>query len=82
MPAIRAERNIKNSHGALIATVTSSVSTSLGIEAGDVIVQINNVPVTDAQQAKRVLESLSGSGAVRMWVERGGRILYTDFSIR
>jgi serine protease Do len=81
-PAIRAERNIKNNHGALIATVSSSVSTNLGIEAGDVIVQINNVPVTDAQQAKRVLESLSGSGAARMWVERGGRILYTDFSIK
>jgi serine protease Do len=81
-PAIRAERNIKNDHGALIASVTASVSTSLGIQDGDVIVQINNVPVTDAQQAKRVLESLSGSGAVRMWVERDGRILYTDFSIR
>ncbi len=81
-PAIRAERNIKNNHGALIATVTPSVSTNLGIEAGDVIVQINNVPVSDAQQAKRVLESLSGTGAVRMWVERGGRTLYTDFSIR
>ena len=81
-PAIRAERNIKNDHGALIATVAQSVSSNLGIEAGDVIVQINNTPVKDAQQAKRVLESLSGTGAVRMWVERGGRILYTDFSIR
>ncbi len=81
-PAIRAERNIKNSHGALIATVTQAVSTNLGIQSGDVIVQINNVPVTDAQQAKRVLESLSGSGPVRMWVERDGRTLYTDFSVR
>jgi serine protease Do len=81
-PAIRAERNIKNSHGALIATVTQAVSTNLGIQSGDVIVQINNIPVTDAQQAKRVLESLSGSGPVRMWVERDGRTLYTDFSVR
>jgi hypothetical protein len=38
--------------------------------------------VTDAQQAKRVLESLAGKGQSRMWVERGGRTLYTDFSIR
>lgn len=81
-PAIRAERDIKNSHGALIATVTQTVSTSLGIQSGDVIVQINNVPVTDAQQAKHVLESLSGTGPVRMWIERDGRTLYTDFSIR
>src|SRR6185312_5800377 len=81
-PAIRAERNIKSNHGALIATVSSSVTSSLGIQAGDVIVQINNVPVTDAQQAKRVLESLAGSGAARMVVERNGTMLYTDFSIR
>jgi serine protease Do len=81
-PAIRAERDIKNNHGALIATVAQGVSTNLGIQSGDVIVQINNVPVTDAQQAKRVLESLAGTGPVRMWIERGGRTLYTDFSIR
>ncbi|MFI5231925.1 MAG: trypsin-like peptidase domain-containing protein [Gemmatimonadales bacterium] len=81
-PAIRAERSLKSPHGALIATVSSSVSTNLGIQAGDVIVQINNVSVTDARQAKRVLESLAGSGAVRMWVERDGTFLYTDFSIR
>ena len=80
-PAIRAERNIKNP-GALITTVSAAVSSSLGIQSGDVIVQINNTQVTDAQQAKRVLEALSGKGQSRMWIERGGRILYTDFSIR
>jgi serine protease Do len=81
-PAIRAERNIKNSHGALITTVSQTVSNSLGIQSGDVIVQVNNTPVTDAQQVKRLLESLSGKGQSRMYLERGGRILYTDFSIR
>jgi serine protease Do len=81
-PAIRAERNIKNPQGALITTVSQTVSNSLGLQSGDVIVQINNTRVTDAQQAKRVLESLAGKGQSRMWVERGGRTLYTDFSIR
>lgn len=81
-PAIRAERNIKNGSGALIATVSQSVSNSLGIQQGDVIVQINNTPVSDAQQVKRMLESLSGKGQSRMVFERGGRIFYTDFSIR
>jgi len=81
-PAIRAERNIKNGQGALIATASQSVSNSLGIQAGDVIVQINNTPVSDAQQVKRLLESLSGKGQSRMVFERGGRIFYTDFSIR
>lgn len=81
-PAIRAERNIANTKGALITTVSQTVSNSLGLQTGDVIVQINDTRVTDAQQAKRVLESLAGKGQSRMWVERGGRTLYTDFSIR
>jgi serine protease Do len=81
-PAIRAERNIKNSHGALISTVSQTVSNSLGIQSGDVIVQIDNTPVSDAQQVKRMLEALSGKGQSRMYIERAGRILYTDFSIR
>jgi serine protease Do len=81
-PTIRAERNIKNNQGALIATVSQTVSNSLGIQAGDVIVQINNTPVTDAQQVKRMLESLAGKGQSRMYFERGGRILFTEFSIK
>jgi serine protease Do len=81
-PAIRAERNIKNPQGAVIATVSQAVSNSLGIQAGDVIVRINQTQVTDAQQAKRILESLSGRGQSRLYIERGGRILYTDFSIK
>ena len=81
-PAIRAERNIKNSHGALISTVSQTVSSNLGIQPGDVIVQINNTPVTDAQQVKRLIESLAGKGQSRMYIERGGRVLFTDFSIK
>ncbi len=81
-PAIRAERSIRNTQGALIATVSQTVSSSLGIQTGDVIVRINDSPVADAQQAKRMLESLSGKGQSRMIFERGGRLLYTDFSIR
>jgi serine protease Do len=81
-PAIRAERDIKNSHGALISSVTPAVASNLGIESGDVIVQINNTPVTDAQQVKRILEAMAGRGGVRMYLERGGRIFYTDFLVQ
>ncbi|MFI5310159.1 MAG: trypsin-like peptidase domain-containing protein [Gemmatimonadales bacterium] len=81
-PAIRAERNIRNTHGALVVSVSARVSDDLGMQAGDVIVQINNSPVADAPQAKQMLESLSGRGLIRMYLERGGRILFTDFQIR
>jgi serine protease Do len=82
-PAIRAERNITSNHGALISSVTQRTSNDLGIQSGDVIVQINVTPVADAQQVKRILEALATSrGDVRMYLERGGRIFYTDFRVK
>ncbi|MBX9927428.1 MAG: PDZ domain-containing protein, partial [Gemmatimonadaceae bacterium] len=80
--AIRAERGIRNAQGAVIVKVSDRVSDDLGIQAGDVIVQVNRTPITDAQQAARVLESLSGRGAVRMWFERGGLVYQSDFQVR
>jgi len=80
--SIRAERSIRNTHGALVVTVSSRVSDDIGIQAGDLIVQINDAPVPDAPQAKRMLEALQSRGSIRMYLERNGRILYTDFQIR
>ena len=85
-PAIRGERGIRAQKGALIVSVARNVSDNLGIQNGDVIVQIGNptigyVNVTDAQQAKNVLESLSGRGMVRMYFERGGQMFFSDFQI-
>ncbi len=81
-PAIRAERNIMHVRGALIASVTAKVSSDLGIQSGDVIFQINNTSITDAEQVKRTLEALANRGGVRMYLERAGRYFYTDFSVR
>ena len=79
-PAIRAERNIRNA-GALIVSVTPRVSEDLGIQSGDVIVQVMNTPIKDARSAKQVLESYTGRGRIRMFLERRGQILATDFVI-
>jgi serine protease Do len=81
-PSIRAERNIRNPHGALVIDVSAKVSDDIGVLAGDVIVQINDAPVPDAPQAKRMLEALQGRGPIKMYLERSGRIFYTDFQIR
>ncbi|MEO7367116.1 MAG: trypsin-like peptidase domain-containing protein, partial [Gemmatimonadaceae bacterium] len=40
-PAIRAERSIRRANGALVQTVSQRVAEQLGIQAGDVILQIN-----------------------------------------
>jgi type II secretory pathway component PulC len=66
----------------LVVSVSAKVSDDIGVLAGDVIVQINDAPVPDAPQAKRMLEALQGRGPIKMYLERSGRIFYTDFQIR
>ena len=81
-PAIRAEKNLRNAQGALVVSVSARVSDDLNIQAGDLIVGINNQKVADAQQAKQLLESLAGRGVVRMFFERSGQLFQTDFRIQ
>jgi serine protease Do len=80
-PTIRSERNIRRPQGALVVSVSQGVSESLGLQAGDVIVQINQTGVADAQQVKTILEGLSGRGPARMFFERNGQTYWTDFQI-
>ena len=80
-PTIRAERGVRSAQGAVVYKVSDRVARDLGIRAGDVIVQVNRTPVTDAQQAARVLEYYSGRGPIRMFFERDGTIYSTDFYI-
>jgi serine protease Do len=81
-PAIRAERGIRSSAGALIIRAGESNAMELGIEPGDVIVQINQTRIGSAQDAARALEYYGGRGVIRMFLERGGAIYTTDFVMR
>ena len=81
-PAIRAERSVRAGQGAVVYKVSERVGEELGIQAGDVIVQVNRTAITDAQQAGRLLESMTGRGPIRMIVERGGFLVSIDFQIR
>jgi serine protease Do len=81
-PAIRAERRLRSPQGAVVYRVTDRVSQDLGIRAGDLIIQVNRTPVTDAQSAARALEYYIGRGPIRMFFERNGTIYSTDFRIR
>jgi serine protease Do len=80
-PAIRGERQIRSSQGALVGTVSDRVRDQLGIQAGDVIVQINRTPVTDAETVQRILNSY-GRGVIRMYFEREGQIFSTEFGLQ
>ncbi|MGH7652474.1 MAG: trypsin-like peptidase domain-containing protein [Gemmatimonadaceae bacterium] len=80
-PAIRAQYQIQSRQGALVTRVSARVQQQLGIQSGDVIVQINRTPITDAESVNRILTNY-GSGAVRMYFERGGQIYATEFSLQ
>jgi serine protease Do len=77
-PQIRAERGLVNEEGALIASISDRLSAQLGLQAGDVLIQVNRTRVTSADDARRIFESLRGQGAVRIYVERNGGYIVRD----
>ena len=81
-PAIRAERGIRRANGALVQSVSQRVADQLGIQSGDVILQINRVPIADAESAARALDYYAGRGAIVMYIERQGQVYTTEFVIQ
>ena len=81
-PAIRAERGVRSERGALVYRASDRIMQDLGIQPGDVIVQVNRTPVGSAEDASRALDYYAGRGTIRMFCERGGQIFATDFWIR
>lgn len=81
-PAIRAERGIRRANGALVQSVSERVAEQLGIQNGDVILQINQVPIADAQAAAKALDYYAGRGGIVMYIERQGQVYTTEFVIQ
>jgi serine protease Do len=81
-PAIRAERSLRTTQGALIFNVSERVASDLGIQRGDVVVQINRTRIRGAEDAAQALNYYGGRGPIRMFVERNGQVYITDFIIR
>jgi serine protease Do len=78
-PAIRAERGLSSDRGALIVSLTDAAR-RVGLQEGDLILQINRMRVSTAEEAARALQSL-GRGGVVVYFERGGQIGATEFTI-
>ena len=81
-PAIRAERRARSSAGALVYRASDRVSTEIGLEPGDIIVQVNRTTVTGADDVARAIDYYAGRGPIRLWFERQGRYTFTDVRIR
>jgi serine protease Do len=80
--AIRAERRLQSSAGALVYQASERVATEVGLEPGDVIVQINQAGITSADDVARALDYYAGRGPMRIFFERQGRYSFTDVILR
>jgi serine protease Do len=76
--AIRSERGIRSDQGALISQIPVSIAEALRLQPGDVLVQINNSPIREAEDVERILDALPDGSVFRIYFERGGRIGYRD----
>ena len=81
-PAMRAERGIRSTSGALVFRASSRITQELYIQPGDVIVGINRTPIASAEDASRALDYYAGRGLIRLFCERDGQPFTTDFVIR
>ena len=80
-PAIRAQYQIQSRQGALVNRVSDRVQQQVGLQTGDVIVQINRTPITSAEDVNRIMSNF-GRGYLRLFVERGGQIGAMDLSLQ
>ena len=73
---VQAQDNLAVDHGVLIVNMTSnSAAAAAGLRAGDVIVQVDNKPVTDVQSLSDALLSKSPGDTVTVTVYRGSQQL-------
>jgi serine protease Do len=81
-PSIRAERGVRSPRGAVVYNVSDRVSNEIGLQRGDVIVQINRLPITSASDVQRAIDTYAGRAGIRIVWERAGRIYYNDVVIQ
>ena len=81
-PGVRAERNLRSEQGALITGITAAASQATGLVAGDVIIAIDRTSVTTAAQVADLVGALKPRQPFRVYVEREGRLVYTDIALR
>ena len=81
-PAIRQERGIRSSQGALVVNASERVMDQLGITVGDLIIGVNRTPVSTAEEVARALDQLAGRGVIQLVIERRGAMYSTQFYIQ
>ena len=77
-PDIQAERGLAVSRGALVVSAGAGWQRTLGLQPGDVILQINNYTIARAEQVQQVVAYLTGRSAMRFYFARNDQLIYAD----
>ncbi|MEP6833853.1 MAG: trypsin-like peptidase domain-containing protein [Gemmatimonas sp.] len=80
--SIKGERAIASNAGAVITRVKAYVTEQIGLQSGDVIVRVNNEPITSAEQASTLITRFGSNGDVSVTFERGRNLYRTSFTLR
>jgi serine protease Do len=81
-PTLRAERGILADQGAYVTGVSNRVRDEVGLDEGDVILQINTTVIRTANDVSRAISQAPARAMSRALIERRGRRYITEFSIR
>jgi serine protease Do len=72
---------VLSERGAVVYRVSDRVRDEIGVQAGDVIVQINRTRIATAAEVSEAMEFYGRRGFIQMLVERHGRLYRTEFRI-
>jgi serine protease Do len=81
-PSIASERGLRSARGALVYNVSQTVSDQTGLQTGDVIVQINNVPIRTAEDVQKAIDYYGNRTYLRVTLVRQGQLGMTEFALR
>jgi serine protease Do len=73
-PAVRAERSISSSSGALIYHIQPDIASQTGLAAGDVIVGIDQRRLATADDVARALAAERAGQVFYLWIERNHQL--------
>jgi serine protease Do len=80
--ALRAERGVLAGQGAYVTKVSDRVRDDIGLDEGDVILQINTTVIRNANDVSRAISQAPPRSLSRALIERRGRRYITEFAIQ
>jgi serine protease Do len=72
--------DLRNPYGILVAAL-SGPSTETGLEGGDVIYSVDNVPITSTEALKRILDGHRAGDTIVLQLERDGELMYLPLEL-